>query len=86
MPKIRPISDLRNNFNEISDICHKERKPVFITKQGKEDLVIMSHSYYEMICKQLELYHELGKAEALDMQGDKGITHTEMMKRLKNRT
>lgn len=30
MPIIRPISDLRNNFNEISDICHKEGEPVFI--------------------------------------------------------
>ncbi len=35
MPIIKPISDLRNNFNEISEICHKEGEPVFITKNGQ---------------------------------------------------
>ncbi|MDP4160454.1 MAG: type II toxin-antitoxin system prevent-host-death family antitoxin, partial [Bacillota bacterium] len=39
MPIIKPISDLRNNFNEISEICHKESEPVFITKNGQGDLV-----------------------------------------------
>ncbi|MCP4132484.1 MAG: type II toxin-antitoxin system Phd/YefM family antitoxin [bacterium] len=85
MPKIRPSSDLRNHFNEISEICHQEKEPVFITRQGKEDLVIMSHAYYEMLSNRLELYRKLGEAEALDAAGESGISHNEMMKRLKDR-
>ena len=46
MPQIRPITDLRNT-NEISDICHARREPVFITKNGYGDLVVMSIETYE---------------------------------------
>ena len=46
MPQIRPITDLRNT-NEISDICHAKREPVFITKNGYGDLVVMSIETYE---------------------------------------
>ena len=41
MPIIKPITDLRNT-NEISEICHKQQQPVFITKNGYGDLVVMS--------------------------------------------
>ena len=41
MPQIRPITDLRNT-TEISELCHARREPVFITKNGYGDLVIMS--------------------------------------------
>ena len=46
MPQIRPITDLRNT-NEISDLCHARREPVFITKNGYGDLVVMSIETYE---------------------------------------
>ena len=46
MPQIRPITDLRNT-HEISDICHAKREPVFITKNGYGDLVVMSIEAYE---------------------------------------
>lgn len=46
MPQIRPITDLRNT-NEISDICHAKREPVFITKNGYGDLGVMSIETYE---------------------------------------
>ncbi|MBQ7668431.1 MAG: type II toxin-antitoxin system Phd/YefM family antitoxin [Clostridia bacterium] len=48
MPQIRPITDLRNT-NEISDICHKQGEPLFITKNGYGDLVIMSIETYEKL-------------------------------------
>ena len=38
MPLIRPISDLRNRSSEISELCHREDQPIFITKKGKGDL------------------------------------------------
>ena len=46
MPQIRPITDLRNT-NEISEICNAKKEPVFITKNGYGDLVIMSIATYE---------------------------------------
>lgn len=47
MPIIRPCADLRNNYNEISRICHETKEPVYITKNGKNDLVILSNEVYE---------------------------------------
>lgn len=55
MPQIRPITDLRNT-NEISEICHTKREPVFITKNGYGDLVVMS----------IELYEELMETKCID--------------------
>lgn len=83
MPVIRSISDLRNRANEISALCHGEDQPVFITKNGQGDLVVMSQAHYEKLQSLLQLYQKLGEAEALDATGEKGITHAEMMKRLK---
>ena len=85
MPLIRPISDLRNRANEISEICHSADEPVFITKNGQGDLVVMSQAHYERLNSLLELYQKLGEAEALDAAGEKGITHHEMMQRIKQR-
>ncbi|MCL5982404.1 MAG: type II toxin-antitoxin system Phd/YefM family antitoxin [Firmicutes bacterium] len=47
MPQIRPISDLRNNFTEISRIVHESKEPVFLTKNGYGDMVVMSIEQYE---------------------------------------
>jgi hypothetical protein len=41
MPIIRPSADLRNNYNEISEFCHKYTEPVFITKNGQGDLAVL---------------------------------------------
>lgn len=46
MPQIRPITDLRNT-TEISELCHARHEPLFITKNGYDDLVIMSIETYE---------------------------------------
>ena len=64
MPNIRPISDLRNSANEISDYCKATREPVFITRNGSGDMVIMSVETYERREAQLELYAKLVEAEA----------------------
>ena len=83
MTLIRPISDLRNRANEISELCHSEDKPIFITKKGKGDLVVMSQAHYERLHSLIELYQKLGEAEALDASGEQGITHREIIKRLR---
>ncbi len=85
MPIIKPISDLRNRANEISELCHSQDQPVYITKKGKGDLVVMSQAHYERLHSLLEIYQKLGDAEALDAAGEKGITHREMMRRLRTK-
>ena len=59
LPIIKPISDLRNNFNMISDLCHANAEPVFITKNGHGDMVVMSQALYEQQQALIELYQKL---------------------------
>ena len=63
MPQIRPITDLRNT-NEISDICHARREPVFITKNGYGDLVIMSIETYEDMMESVALDAAITESES----------------------
>ena len=56
MPKIRPSSDLRNKYNEISEFCHKYSEPVYITKNGQGDLAVMSIDTYEKLVGKFALY------------------------------
>ena len=63
MPQIRPITDLRNT-NEISEICHSKIEPVFITKNGYGDLVIMSIQTYEQMLEVNETDAAITEAES----------------------
>ena len=63
MPQIRPITDLRNT-NEISDICHTKNEPIFITKNGYGDLVVMSIETYEKMLEVNETDMMIREAEA----------------------
>ena len=63
MPQIRPITDLRNT-NEISDLCHARREPVFITKNGYGDLVVMSIETYEALVENAAIDAAISDAEA----------------------
>ena len=59
MPTIKSSADLRNNYNEISTFCHNYPEPVFITKNGKGDLAVMSIEAYEEMTSRFELYSQL---------------------------
>lgn len=61
MPEIRPSSDLRNSYNEISAFCHDNGEPVYITKNGKGDLAVMSINTYEKLVGKFELYKLLNE-------------------------
>lgn len=63
MPQIRPITDLRNT-NEISEACHARREPVFITKNGYGDLVVMSMETYEEMLETAATDRAISEAEA----------------------
>ena len=62
MPQIRPITDLRNT-TEISNVCHAKKEPVFITKNGYGDLVIMSIETYEEILENAAIDMTIMEAE-----------------------
>ncbi len=61
MPMIRPSSDLRNNYNEISKICHETKDAVYITKNGTGDLAVMSIELYEDMIEKFEIYERIKK-------------------------
>lgn len=58
MSQIRPITDLRNT-TEISELCHNSSEPIFITKNGCRDMVIMSNETYERTLALVEIYKKL---------------------------
>lgn len=63
MKMIRPVSDLRNNFADISRTVHETGKPVFLTKNGYGDMVVMSMEAYEDFQFESEVYNKLLVAE-----------------------
>lgn len=78
MATIRPISDLRNRTDEISSLCHDTGAPVYITKNGREDLVVMSQAAFDRQQARLELYTLLDEAGTEPGK----ITHRQVMTRL----
>ena len=60
---IRPVSDLRNNFAEISKTVHETSQPVFLTKNGFGDMVVLSMEAYENLQFESEVYFKLQEAE-----------------------
>ena len=84
MPIIRPISDLRNNFSSISDTVHSDDEPVFLTKNGIGDMVVMSLDYDEKHLARIELYQKLNEARDEIRNGAKGKDARTFIKGLMN--
>ena len=82
MPNIKPSTDLRNNYNEISSFCHQTGEPIFITKNGCEDLVIMSIDSFNKFIGKYELYKLLEQSES-DFTNDRTLTFDDSMKNLR---
>ena len=85
MPLIKPISDLRNKANEISELAHRSDEPVFITRNGEGDMVVMSLAHYSRLQLRLELFSKLAVAQAQKAAGDKGRPLSAVMKELRKR-
>ena len=62
MPQIIPIKDLKNT-SEISDMCHKAAEPIYVTKNGYGDMVIMSMETYESTRRQIAMYRDIEISE-----------------------
>jgi prevent-host-death family protein len=85
MPIIKSISSLRNRTREIAAICHDQNEPVYLTTNGEGDLVVMSIDHYEQLKARVELFEKLGVAQAQSAEGKKGITHKQMIAKLRQR-
>ncbi len=79
MPQIKPISDLRNKANQISQIAHRSDEPIFITKNGEGDLVVMSMAHYGKLQMKLDLFGKLAVAQSQKAAGDRGRTLSDVM-------
>lgn len=84
MPNIRSSADLRNNYNDISEFCHTYPEPVFITKNGKGDLAVMSIETYEQLIGRFELYGLIQEG-LTDIQNGDTRPFSEAISDLRNR-
>lgn len=80
---IRPVSDLRNNFAEISKMVHETAQPVFLTKNGFGDMVVLSIEAYENLQFESEVYLKLQEAEKEAKLTDKRFSSKEILAELK---
>lgn len=78
MNNIRPVSDLRNNFAEISRIVHETSEPVFLTKNGFGDMVVLSMEAFENLQFESEIYTKLKEAERQAELSDKRYSSKEV--------
>lgn len=85
MPVIKPISDLRNKASQIFELAHQLNEPIFITKNGEGDMVVMSMAQYGQLQLKLELFSKLAVAQAQKASGDKGRTLQQVMKDIRKR-
>lgn len=85
MPMIRPSSDIRNCYNEISEYCKSSNEPVFITKNGASDLVVLSNELFDKLMSRLELHKLLDEGIA-DMYKGKGVPSDEAIAKIRRET
>ena len=82
MPNIKSSTDLRNNYNEISSFCHKTGEPIFITKNGRGDLAVMSIDLFNKFMGRYELYQLLEQSES-DFTNGRILTFDDSIKSLR---
>ncbi|MDO4287731.1 MAG: type II toxin-antitoxin system Phd/YefM family antitoxin [Eubacterium sp.] len=75
---IRPSAAIRQNYNEIAELCRKTAEPVFLTKNGEGDLVVMDIETYNRREKMLKLREELLAVEEDRLRGSKGYSVDEV--------
>ena len=82
---IRPSAAIRQNYNEIADLCRKTAEPIFLTKNGEGDLVVMNIDAFERREQILQLRAKVLQAEQERMEGAETLSVSEARKRLRAR-
>ena len=83
MNMIRPVSDLRNNFAEISKTVHETAQPVFLTKNGYGDMVVLSMEAFQNMQFESEVYSRLLEAERETEHTNKRYSSKEVLQSMK---
>lgn len=83
MNMIRPVSDLRNNFADISKTVHETGQPVFLTKNGFGDMVLLSMEAYENLQFESEVYFKLREAEREAELTDRRYSSKDVLKAMR---
>ena len=83
MENIRPISDLRNNFKEISKQVNENNEIIFLTKNGYGNMVVMSIEEYRKLNFENDIVSKLYEAEVLAKKSDKRYSHDEVFSKLR---
>ena len=81
---IKPSATIRNNYNEIAEICKSTGEPVFLTKNGEGDLVVMDIATYNKREAALDLRERLNEVEELRRSGVEDIPAEDVSKRMRN--
>ena len=81
--EIRPSAAIRQNYNEVSALCKKTMEPVYLTKNGEGDLVVMDIEAFHRREKMLKLREALLSAEERRAQGQPGSTIEEVAERMR---
>ncbi len=84
MPQIIPMKDLRNT-NAISERCHTTREPLFVTKNGYGDLVVMSIEAYEDLCSETAVDRGIEESEAALQTGKEPLDAKEALQTLRRK-
>ena len=85
MPSIRPVSDLRNHFAEITKEVQETKEPVFLTKNGVGSIVVMSMDAYEEGRYESQVYDKLLEAEIKAVSTSRRVSHEEVMRSARER-
>jgi len=83
MALIRPVSDLRNNFAEISKQVHETSQPLFLTKNGYGNMVVLSMETFKNMHFESEVYHKLLEAEKEAQHTNKRYSSKDVLKAMK---
>ena len=76
---IRPSASIRQNYNDIAEMCRKTKEPIFLTKNGEGDLVVMDIETYNRREEMLKLREELLSVEEARVNGDNGYSFDEVI-------
>lgn len=81
---IRPSANIRQNYNEIAELCRTTKEPVYLTKNGEGDLVVMDIKSFTQREKMLMLREELLAVEEDKLRGSKGYSVNEVVSMMRS--
>ncbi len=82
---IRPSTTIRQNYNGFSKYCHELDEPVVLTRNGKADLIVMSHEAFRRMEARVKLQSKLLIAEKQIAEGEPLIEHNDVITRMRNK-